>query len=78
MKGFFSEIVLQVYENTLVITEAEPFTEYAISLNSISEGRTVIHENEKEKFTGFVREIIKRNGSINISADAGIFICRNR
>jgi len=77
LKEFFDRVDLEIYENSLVITEAVPLTEYAFSLNNITPGRIVINENEKTKFTEFVDNIITREGSIHISSNAGIFISRN-
>lgn len=77
LKEYFGKVELKIYENVLEVTEAAPFTEYAVSLNDITPGKTVLHVNEKEKFTDFVQAKIDRYGSINFSANAGIFICRN-
>lgn len=77
LKEFFDRVELKVYENILEVTEAVPFTDYAVSLNDITPGKTVLPVSEKERFTEFVQTKIDKHGSINISAKAGIFICRN-
>lgn len=76
LEEFFSEAALNMYENKLIITEAEPFTDYALSLNDITPGRVVLHDHERGLFTQFVQNIINRDNSINISSNAGVFICR--
>lgn len=76
LKEYFNNVELEIYENSLNITEAAPFTDYAVSLNSIVPGRVVIDESERERFTAFIQDRINREGRIFISANAGIFICR--
>lgn len=76
LEEFFRNVDLKLYENMLIITEAEPFTDYAVSLNNITPGRFVLDESEKTVFSEFVQSLINRDTSIDISANAGVFICR--
>lgn len=78
LKEIFIDVDLEIYENSLVITDAALFAEYAFSLNNITPGRIIINENEKERFTEFVNQIIRRDGSIKVSSNAGVFISRNK
>lgn len=73
----FASIELRFYKNTLLVTDAEPFTDYVISCNDIINGRVLLHESEGDKFSGFINDRIKINSGIKFSADAGMFICRN-
>jgi ubiquinone/menaquinone biosynthesis C-methylase UbiE len=77
LKEYFKDVELRIYENTLVINEAAPFVDYTLSINGITPGKVVLHENEKNAFTGFIQKKIDMDGSINVSSRAGIFICRN-
>jgi len=76
LERHFGSIEVKVYSNTLVVTDAAPFTDYVISCNDMINGRTLLRENEKERFSDFISERIDKSSGIKFSADAGIFICR--
>jgi ubiquinone/menaquinone biosynthesis C-methylase UbiE len=76
LKEFFGNVELKIYKNSLVIIDAEPLVDYAISLNNITPGRILLHEDTKAKFAEFVQEKININGSIDAAADSGVFISR--
>ena len=74
---YFKEVNLEIYENSLMITEGAPLADYAVSLNNIISGRVVLKEMEIDSFTSFVQNKINKEGSITVSANAGVFINRN-
>ena len=78
LREFFIDVDLRIYKNTLIITEAAPLADYVVSLNNIIPGKIVLQENMKEEFIEFIQKKIDIEGSINTSADAGIFISRNQ
>ncbi len=78
LNEYFRSVDLKIYENSLSISEATPLTDYALSLNSITPGRVVLDEREKNRFNEFLRMKIQKEGDISISANAGVFVCHIR
>lgn len=72
----FGRVDLLTYVNKLEVTGAGHFTDYVYSCNGIANGRVLLEEHERDNFTGFIQRMIQREGNINISANAGMFICR--
>ena len=65
----FSTLALHLYENGLIITEAEPLTAYIIS-NPIGEA---LVGDRVEQFTHFIKQEIASNGAIHITKETGLF-----
>ncbi len=77
LKPYFNEVLLKIYENTLVINEAGPFVKYVFSSIDMRQGKVILSDNEKEPFLEFVKDKINKNGNIVVPSDFGMFICRN-
>lgn len=77
LSEFFNSVEILTYEDSLHITEAKPLVDYVLSL----EGHVNIHEIMTEKrikdFYSYIENIIIKDGSINISKMAGMFVAKN-
>jgi ubiquinone/menaquinone biosynthesis C-methylase UbiE len=77
LKDYFNEIALKIYENSLIINEAEPFINFIYSCNGINEKKVILEKDERGVFLEFLKAKIKKTGDIVIPTDCGLFICRN-
>jgi SAM-dependent methyltransferase len=68
---FFSDVKLVRYQDSLRVTEAQPFADYVMS----TPAARVLRGREQE-LTAFVQAQIDAHGPINISKDSGLFIAR--
>jgi SAM-dependent methyltransferase len=73
----FNNVELKIYKNSLIIDDAESLADYAYSLTGMNRRGEILNESDRNKFTDYLINIIKSDGSINIPADSGLFICRN-
>ncbi len=76
VKDYFHDTELVIYENSLVITEAEPLVNFIYSCNGIDREKVILDEDEKDAFLKFIDMKINREGNIFIQSDFGLFICR--
>jgi ubiquinone/menaquinone biosynthesis C-methylase UbiE len=77
LKEYFNEVIIKIYENSLIINEAGPFVDYMYSCMGMTQNRPVLEESDRKPLLEFVEEKLKMNGSIIIPSDSGIFISRN-
>lgn len=77
LRKCFNEVRLEIYENSLLINEAEPFVKYVYSCNGINRGRSILDEGERDAFSEFVKDRIKRDNNIIIQSDFGLFTGAN-
>jgi ubiquinone/menaquinone biosynthesis C-methylase UbiE len=69
LEPWFSDVEMRRYEDSLVVTEAEPIVACVISV--------VFHSNlsdRRAEFTRFVQSELDRGGALHIHKDSGIFI----
>ena len=69
--GLFDSIELSRYEDSLVVTDAQPLIEYILSCHG-NQNRYLI--NRYREFRLFVEDRVR--GGLHITKDAGAFICR--
>lgn len=75
LSKYFSNIQRMDYHDSLEITESKPLIDYIMSC----------HGNQNEilgprinEFKGYIEELLKNNGKIVVTKDAGLFVCRKR
>ncbi len=68
LSAYFSTVILHVYEDELIITEAEPLATYILS-NPV--GETLVGDRVKQ-FTQSIQQEIDRNGAIHITKETGL------
>lgn len=72
LEPFFDEVQLEWQPNALVVTEAAPLVEYALSLWSYRE----VLAGREQAFTEFVEEEIAASGAIQIAKEIGLLTGR--
>ena len=72
LEVFFRRAEVRRYENELRVTESGPLVEYVFSSHSISEKH--LNPGRMRVFKSYLDGIIRRQGSIRISRDAGLFV----
>jgi SAM-dependent methyltransferase len=70
LAGYFAHVIFHRYEDTLVVTEAEPLVNYVRStaIGTYFDG---------EKFTRFVEQELREQGPLSIRIDTGLFEAYN-
>lgn len=72
LQTYFNKVELHIYEDELVIDEAQPLIDYILSCPGNQ--KEIIGGNILD-FVNYIENIIKERGSINITKQVGIFIC---
>lgn len=76
LSGYFGRVTLELYENTLRVTQAGPFVDYAYSLQGMHGEKSVLEEHRRDEFLHFIEREIAERGTIHIPSDSGMFTCR--
>lgn len=75
---FFDLVQLDLYEDSLLITESEAIVKYVLSLNGFTEDRIVLDPETADRFKEFIdRKLEQSEGQIHIQKASGIFICKD-
>jgi SAM-dependent methyltransferase len=69
LSAYFSNVILHLYEDGLIVTEAEPLVAYILSTLF---GKNLIADRV-EQFTQVIKEEIARNRAIHITKETGLF-----
>lgn len=72
MRGAFSEVKLERYPDSLVITEAAPLMDYICSMRV----RTRVSDEQIAALRTHVENEIAKHGEIRMTKDSGLFIAR--
>lgn len=73
LRRYFTQIEKRVYEDSLVVDDAIDLVNYILSCH----GNQNEYLNDRyQEFEKFIQDKIKLNGSIKITKEAGIFICK--
>jgi ubiquinone/menaquinone biosynthesis C-methylase UbiE len=72
----FKDIVMEKYENKLIINEADAIVNYYLSFNGIYDNVVVLSEEYISEFKTYLQNILKENAKITATKDEGIFICK--
>ena len=73
LKNYFSEIKKVIYPDCLIIDEAQPLIDYIMSCNG---NQREILGPKMYEFKKYIQTILDEKGSIEISKNAGMFICK--
>ena len=77
LKKHFSNVKKLEYEDGLRVTDAKILLNYIISLGSITNAPKILVGDRTNEFIEYINSIIKKKGSIEITKQAGMFICDN-
>lgn len=73
LEKYFSTVDMKLYEDSLLIDEAQPLVDYILSCPGNQKemiGSNILH------FVSFIEDKLKRTGNIKITKQSGIFICK--
>ena len=73
---YFKNVLLERYDNKLVINEADAIINYYLSFNGIYDNVTVLPEECISDFKIFLQSILEKDRVITATKDEGIFICK--
>jgi ubiquinone/menaquinone biosynthesis C-methylase UbiE len=74
LRGFFQDIRIVRYENSLRIIDPKLLVDYIVSCNGLKPGLEVLPIDRTEKFLDHVENIIKNNGQIIATTESGLFV----
>lgn len=73
LSKYFDDIQCIQYEDALIIDEAQPLVEYIMSCHG---NQNEILGPKLNEFMEYIQSILDKNGTITITKDAGLFICK--
>jgi len=76
--NYFYSVNLLKYEDGLHITAAEPLIDYVLSSAGLGNADEIITGDEIARFRKYIVDIIKANGCIDITKNAGMFISKKK
>ena len=71
LRRWFPEVEMDVYEDSLRVTEAEPLCAYILSMMTVDSNR-----EQEARLHQFIASELKRQGVIHISKKPGLFISK--
>lgn len=72
LSKYFSYVELKKYDDSLLITEAQPLIDYILSCHG---NQNEYLSNRLKEFKIYVEDLIKESNGIKITKDSGLFIC---
>ena len=75
LKKYFYNVRRMDYQDSLEITESKPLIDYIMSCHG---NQNEILGPRLNEFKEFVEELLKKNGKIVVTKQAGLFICKKR
>ena len=75
LSKYFSNIQRMDYQDSLEITESKPLIDYIMSCHG---NQNEILGPRLNEFKEYIEELLKNNGKIVVTKQAGLFICNNR
>jgi len=76
LRRYFSSVEVRRYPDSLHITQARPLIDYVLSSQGIGNVNEILVGEKAVSFARFIEEIVARDGAVDITKDAGMFIAR--
>ena len=76
LRGHFAEVEIKRHPDSLHVTQAQPLVDYVQSLHGFGNITEILQGEKAAQFGRYVENIIARDGAIDISKDAGMFVAR--
>lgn len=73
--NYFSNVEKYNYQDSLEITESKPLIDYIMSCHG---NQNEILGPRLNEFKEYIEELLKNNGKIVVTKEAGLFVCRKR
>lgn len=77
LSKYFASVDMQLYEDSLHVTDPQPLMGYILSLEGHTNIRDIITEDRLQEFYDYLARIILQKGSIDIPKSSGMFIAKN-
>lgn len=74
LKKYFSNVQRMDYQDSLEITESKPLIDYIMSCHG---NQNEILGPRLNEFKEYIEELLKNNGKIVVTKQAGLFVCKN-
>ena len=74
LSKYFSNIERMDYHDSLEITESKPLIDYIMSCHG---NQNEILGPRLNEFKEYIEELLKNNGKIVVTKQAGLFVCKN-
>lgn len=74
LSRYFSNIQRMDYQDSLEITESKPLIDYIMSCHG---NQNEILGPRLNEFKEYIEELLKKNGKIVVTKQAGLFVCKN-
>jgi len=74
----FKSVLLERYENKLIINEIDAIVNYYLSFNGIYNDLVVLPEKYINSFKMYLQNILDKDKAITTTKDEGIFICKKQ
>lgn len=75
LKQVFAVVEFRTYKDGLIVDKAEPLIDYVLSCHG---NQRELLDGHTDEFKRFLMDKIKRHGSIQITKEAGVFICKKK
>jgi ubiquinone/menaquinone biosynthesis C-methylase UbiE len=75
---YFKNVVMEKYENQLMINEADAIVRYYLSFNGIYDNIVILPEEYINDFRIYLQDILDKEDVITTTKDEGIFVCGNQ
>jgi Methylase involved in ubiquinone/menaquinone biosynthesis len=73
---FFDSVQVRKYEDSLHITEPEPFIAYVLSSQGIGNINDIILGERSQEFTEYILSLFAQKGCVDVYKEAGIFVSK--
>lgn len=74
LKKYFSFVSRFDYQDSLEITESKPLIDYIMSCHG---NQNEILGPKLNEFKEYIEELLENNGKIDVTKQAGLFVCKN-
>lgn len=75
LRPFFHDIRLELYSDTLMVTNGQNLVDSIYALNRLAGDQTIIREADRDRLRGTIDGILAQRGCVRIHKDAGLFTC---
>jgi len=76
LRRHFARAEVRRYPDSLHVTQARPLVDYVLSSRGIGNVNDIVTGEKAARFARYIEDIIARDGAIDVTKDAGMFIAR--
>lgn len=75
LRPFFHDIHLELFSDTLTVTDGQALVDSIYALNRLAGDQTIIREADRDRLRGSIDGILAQQGCVRLHRDAGLFTC---